>query len=444
MRIVPSLAAVAVTAAAFQAPLPPRGTSRVSSRGGLSTALGSAVDISENASREVSAMEEWAGACDVQRAEGFQLTSDDDYGLDVYAATTSDMPAGSPVLFVPEAMILSSNKAIEELRGEEMEQAEKLVSSVNAGSKLSHFYLILKIIVEYERGEESPWFPWLNSLPRYYSNAASMTTFCYECLPSLLRKLAMEERANLVALTGGPSISVPFLKTETRGNEALWTWAFQVVYTRSFETEDGDIRIVPMGDYFNHGSEYTEIETVYDEEGNYLAQTTYDVPAGSPLRMSYGDSTNPSFLFSRYGFLDESSPATFCKIFPPHVNKDMEELGYAQNRMLFYRDSGDVSQEVWDILLYQYLSSTKVGDRRALMAAHGENNWEAKQALHQHYFPRTSALLLEHIDTFVEQLDRLSARADGRDANEHPRLPLILRHNEFVRDTFLKVRNNYF
>lgn len=312
------------------------------------TELRSTVNIAENAPRDIQTMEAWADACGVQKSEGFQLASADEYGLDVFATTTQDLPAYSSALYVPETMILSSHKAMAELRSEEMEPAENIVNGVNAGSELQYYYLMLKILVEYEKGEESPWFPWLNSLPRYFSNAASMTPFCYQCLPSLMRKLAMEERANLNRLSVR---KVPFLRIETRGNEDLWAWAYQIAYTRSFKTDDGDLKIVPMGDFFNHGSDYTEIQTAYDEEGNYYAQTTYDVPAGTPLRISYGDPTNPSFLFARYGFLDESSPATFCKIFPPHVNAEMETLGYAQNRMLFYKDTGDVSKEVssgWD------------------------------------------------------------------------------------------------
>ena len=60
----------------------------------------------------------------------------------------------------------------------------------------------------------------------------------------------------------------------------------QIVYTRGVESPDGNIRIVPLADYFNHGSACTEIEPYYDEAGNYYAYTTYDVPAGSPLRIS--------------------------------------------------------------------------------------------------------------------------------------------------------------
>jgi hypothetical protein len=196
---------------------------------------------------------------------------------------------------------------------------------------------------------------------------------------------------------------------------------------------------------FNHGSDYTEIEPSYDEQGNYYAYTTYDVPAGSPLRTSYADPTNPSFLLARYGFLDEATPATFCKIIPSHVNKDMEELGYAESRMLFYKN-GDVSEEVWDVLLYQHLSSTKIGDRRALMEAHKRGDYETKRTLHEKYYPDTSRALLEHVNDFLEQLDKLSGKAEERQLNidDHPRLPLILRHNQFVQDTFMTVRNRYF
>jgi len=390
-------------------------------------------------------MDEWAYMCGVQRAEGLQFMSNDvdnpdGFGLDISLMTTEDIPAESPVLFVPNDMILSSNKVVEEFGV--LEDAEKLITSLNAGQELRQYYLMLKIIVEWERGEESPWYPWLNALPRYFSNAASMTPFCYKCLPSLMAKLAMEERANLNHLQVK---RVPFLSNEIKGYSELWVWAYQIVYTRSFEANDGsgDLRIVPFADYINHGTE-TETAMGYDDEGNCYVQTTRDVPAGSPLRMSYGDQTNPSFLLARYGFLDESSPATFCKIIPTHVNNELRDLGYAHNKMLFYKDTGEVSQEVFDVLLYQVLSSSNIARKRELMKAHMDNDYETKQVLHQQYYQETSLKLLDHIDGFINQLDELSAKSIGRDVNEHPRLPLILRHNEFVRNTFFAVRARYF
>ena len=73
------------------------------------------------------------------------------------------------------------------------------------------------------------------------------------------------------------------------------------------------------------------------------------------MLISYGDPTNPSPLFATYGFLDESSPATFCKLMD--VQQEMQDMGVDFSRMLFYKDTGDISEEVWDVLLYHILAS---------------------------------------------------------------------------------------
>lgn len=55
----------------------------------------------------------------------------------------------------------------------------------------------------------------------------------------------------------------------------------------------------------------------------------------------------------------------------------------------------------------------------------------------------------EHIDEFLVDLDKLQKKANTIGSvevyvkNEHPRLPLIMRHNDFIRDAFLKVKGMY-
>ena len=179
----------------------------------------------------------------------------------------------------------------------------------------------------------------------------------------------------------------------------------------------------------------------YDEEGNCLVVATRDIPAGSPLRMSYGAPTNPSYLFARYGFLDDSSPATFCKIMDIAPSRELKNLGLGFSRMLFYKD-GDISQEVWDVLLYDILDADKDLHpmKEAFYSAHKKGDYETKQSIHQQFLLETSSKIKNHVDLFLEQLDELSAKAYANDPAEHPRIPLILEHNTFVRDTFLRVK----
>ena len=225
---------------AFQ-PLPsllfPPGTTTTTCRSSRSAQQHTIINTNENAPRNIQTMEEWASACGVQRAEGFQLTtaSSEDTDMlipnglhtgldvnDVFATTSLDMPANSPVLFIPNEMILSSHRAVAELRSKDMEAAEQRIQSSHApNDQLRQYYLMLKILLEYERGDASPWFPWLDALPRYFSNAVSMTPFCYKCLPTLMASLAKKERANLNHLQVR---QVPFLTEDTKTNEGLWTW----------------------------------------------------------------------------------------------------------------------------------------------------------------------------------------------------------------------------
>ncbi|KAL7426272.1 hypothetical protein ACHAXH_000545 [Discostella pseudostelligera] len=399
-----------------------------------------AIDIDEESQRDISSFEEWASYNGIQRADGFQLVGEELFVgyLDVSAITTQDVPAGSTVLYIPNELILSSIKVMEEFG--RLAEAEEMLISNGYGSEIRQYYLMVKILVELDKGRDSPWYEYLNSLPRFYSNGASMTPFCYTCIPPLLAMLCDEERVRLFNISVKQGL--PFLSDEIKSDPDLWKWAYQVVYTRGFETDNGDFNICPMADYFNHGTDH-EIWLTYDDAGNCYAQTTMDVPANSPLRMCYGDPTNPSFLLSRYGFLDESSPATFCKIIPPYISDEMKNLGYAENRMVFY-NTGAVSEVVWDILLYMALGETDPEIQQQFYQAHMTGDCATKQYIHEQYYPLTAKKLANHINTFLAELGALEKKVDygGKvAADDHPRLPLILRHNEFVKNIFLTVRH---
>eukprot|EP00536_Pseudo-nitzschia_multiseries_P008501 jgi/Psemu1/241283/estExt_Genewise1.C_2160028 len=401
-------------------------------------------------------MDEYMVNCGVQRAEGFQIYDSSEEsgasaaGMDFGVLTQTDLPAQSPVLCVPANIILSSKEIREgELKGL-VEPAEEMLEILGVSEKqFGMFHLFLKILIEYEKGDESPWFPWLNSLPRRYSNGASMTPYCFECLPPLVASLASQERVKFVNFFNCLQ-QVRFLSNETKNNKELAKWAYNIVYTRCFGNNDGagledeNKRIVPMADMFNHVTE-TEVDISFDDEGNCYAYTNRDVPAGSPLRMSYGCSTNPSHFFATYGFLDESAPATFCKIMNIPSTKELRNIGLDFSRMLFFKDTGEITEEVWDVLLYTILEDIEDDDRQTQTAFYNacmQGDFETKNAIHQQYFALTSRALQIHVNTFLHELDELNAKAVTKDVNEHPRIPIILKHNAFVRETFMAVKQN--
>lgn len=204
------------------------------------------VEIDENAPRDIGSFDEWASACGIQRADGFQLTVTNEDPLDVGVITTQDLPAESPVIFVPNEIMLSSNRAKEELGPATV--AEDLFAQLGASDQLPRFYLFVKVLKEYELGDQSPWFPWLNSLPRYFSSGASMTHFCCtEVLPPLVGNLAMRERTRFKQYFKALDYC-DFLSPETRANKELAKWAHNVCHTRSFQDGHGDYKIAPMAD----------------------------------------------------------------------------------------------------------------------------------------------------------------------------------------------------
>ena len=201
---------------------------------------------------------------------------------------------------------------------------------------------------------------------------------------------------------------------------------------------------------FNHGTQ-TEVEVYFDAPGgNAMVYTTADVAANTPLRISYGCPTNPSFLFARYSFLDETSPATFCKMMD--IPKTPENIAIAMgmdfSKMLFYHDTGDISQEVLDVVLYAKVfanlnsSPETDGYKQAFYKAHINGDKATKAGLHEQFRYKTLSAIKKHVDTFLEALDTLEKKSYSRSVEEHPRLPLILRHNQFVKQTFLKVQSN--
>lgn len=408
---------------------------------GGATSQPGAIDLSDEfAQRDVQGMQNWALQNGVQKVDGVELASGD--GVDWQLISNTNLPAGSPVLYVPAGMVLSSDAVVREF-GQSLEEAERALVQMDrlTAQRLPLFRLMIKILVEYEKGEQSPYFPWLSSLPRRFYNGVSMTEDCFGCLPPYAGWLTSTEKNTFLSFIGAIRQGYISLNPQTLSDEKVLQWAYNVALTRFTEIWQPSRQklIAPMADMFNHASN-PNVDVSFDNEGNCVVNTIADVQAGSPLTICLGDPTNPTPIFAKYGFLYDDCRTIFCKAM--HLKPQIDELGYDFKDLLFQVDSGEIAPKVWDIFLFKILQDNDRNLADQFYAACKMNDEDAKQNFHQQYFSYTLDALREHVNSILTDVDRLTQRAQSLDPATHPRVPVIVAHNNLVRETFSRTSSN--
>jgi hypothetical protein len=321
--------------------------------------------------------------------------------------------------------------------GMSLQQAEAAVVQIDQGTeyRLPLFRLMAKILVEYEKGPNSAWYPWLNSMPRQFFNGVSMTKVCYSCLPPYAGWLTSNERINYshfaMALRQG---YVP-LSQATISNKEVVKWAYNVALTRFHEIWQPERMklIAPMADMLNHSSE-PNCQINVDYEGNVNVVALYDIPAGSPLTISLGDPTNPTPIFAQYGFLPQDCPTIFCKAM--HLDPQIKELGYEFQELLFQTETGEIAPKVWDIFLYDILQKNDPGSAQQFYMACQNGDEGTKEQYHGEWYAYTLDALKQHVYGILADCENLTMKAQSYDLNSHPRVPVIVAHNTLVSQTF--------
>ena len=418
-------------------------SSRVPTTTTTTTQLAAATSISieRSTQREVGNFQNWAVQCGVQAENGFSLVQGEVNGNEDWSAATATGGApGTRVLFVPQEMILSSAKVAQEYQGY-VEPAFQFLEKKGLQHLYQQFYLWLKVLVEYERGTESPWYPWMASLPRKWDTAVSMDDFCILCLPPFIKYLASVERIQLKNFRAALD-QIDIVSPETKANGDLAKFAYNIVFTRSWGKGDAEHQLVPVADMLNHGHP-ANVQIQYDEMGNCNVVMADNLAPGQDLHLSYGQPTNPSRFLATFGFIEDQAPATFCKIIALNPSQELKDIGYDTQRMLFYAADGAITQEVWDVVLYSMFERKPEleQDKRAFYQAHMTGDEGTKGAIHRKYLQQTCDTLRKHVDKTLDELAKLAKKTESASEKEHPRLPLIKRHNDMVTSTFLKVQN---
>ena len=65
-----------------------------------------------------------------------------------------------------------------------------------------------------------------------------------------------------------------------------------------------------------------------------------------------------------------------------------------------------------------------------------------KQSYHEQYFTQVHSKLQKHVDYLVNELEELGQNSWRKDIDKHPRLPLLMKHNDFVLEIFERVQSN--
>ena len=199
--------------------------------------------------RDVYAMEQWATEYGMQKADGVELYSQD--GADWQLIANAPIAGGSSVLYVPSTIVMASNAVQQELGGS-LEAAENALVQMEQGlqQRLPLFRLMVKILAEWDAGMESPYFYWLNSLPRQFYNGVAMTDACFECLPPYAAIQAMNERNAYSRFVNAIRKGFVPLNQNTINDDRIVKWAYNVALTRFHEVWD-PVRqkfIAPMAD----------------------------------------------------------------------------------------------------------------------------------------------------------------------------------------------------
>lgn len=404
----------------------------------------SLIDISSSTHHQrdvdIYSMEAWAQQYGMQKANGVDFFSED--GSDYQLMTQAYIAAGDSILFVPADIVLSSNtgKMTEEF-GEGLHEAEVALVNLSreAATRLPLFRLMVKIVSEYDKGQDSPFYPWLNSLPREFYNGVSMTDACFDCLPPYASNLAMKELDTYTSFVSALRQGFVPISQNTINDDAVVKWAYNVALTRFHEVWEPTRQkmIAPMADMLNHAAE-PNCEISFDNDGNCLVAALRDIQPQTALTISLGDPTNPTPLFAQFGFLPNDCTTIFCKAV--HLEDQIKELGYSYTDLLFETEDGVPSSKVWDIFLYELLQNNdqNLADEFLVACKTTEGN---KQQYHDHYFQYTLDAMKQHVYGILGDVDQLTMKAQSYDLATHPRVPVIVAHNNLVRDTFTMTAN---
>ena len=139
-------------------------------------------------------------------------------------------------------------------------------------------------------------------------------------------------------------------------------------------------------------------------------------------------------VFAQYGFLPSDCATIFCKAM--HLDPQIKELGYEFQELLIQTESGEIAPKVWDVFLYDILQQNDPGSAQQFYMACQNNDEGTKEQYKEQYAAYTLDAMKQHVYSIMSDCEQLTYKAQTYDQNTHPRVPVIVAHNELVFQTF--------
>ena len=407
----------------------------------------------------------WSDDSAIVRGKGVSVGANpDNVGGGVGVRIQRSGKAGDEVMSIPRDVVVSSEDARSSLTAEEVDIVVNTLQSDGLETYAPEFFLMIRLLQEVrvqaaqqqnQNGGSSMLGPWLDSLPTEFDMGIYFDEVERGYLPQLASKLLDLQERQLAAFRGACDALADHDGRHAALFEAgddgkyvaddIVKWAFSIVFSRSWRSPSNpdDARIVPLADNFNHAEEATVI--VEEPEGEGGATTVVlktDVERDTELKLSYGPGYDPSRFLIIFGFFDETVREVFCGVAFTDPSEELVKLGATDRSAMIYRDDGAISNAVWDSTLYVTLSQ-KPEEQAAFYEARINDDAEAFQTLHRKYRLEIALSLKNHAEAVLqtEYLVPTDQELSKIDVKEHPRLPMILKHNRFMRKVFGNVKD---
>ena len=400
-------------------------------------------------SRDVLALSNWAKKSGILMHDKLQWKNygSGDWGL----VLKEPVPRGTVLLKIPRSLVLDSRVIREDISDGTCKDVLEALGNFAVHDE--NFWIVWRLYQLKCSGNED-FAPWLEAMPTTFPQ---FTKEEQDCLPFYAKYAAEYQDSKFQAFCKAAEIMISddgsSFDTSKDDDVSTLKWAFQAVNSRFWKTVPGEhfkditqtSELVPIGDMMNHRDppnvQMTPADSDYvtfaykgsDNEGSGDGDKGDKAPAekdgDQDLFITYGQPANPHRFLVIFGF----APS------PEYMPKVWSHLSYSAtnpyaadiDKMVFDSRTGEVSQQVWDAILWELSEPSSQ-----------EKYLKGRDAKLVKYKSLLDDVLLNHLNKQLDELATCRGKIDKLDKTRSPNLDLIRRHNEYLTEVFAKVKNN--